>query len=258
MIAMLLNAIMVSAAAAQEQWRYTALGDSLVTGYTSPTGGYVHQYRSDIQSDTGAEVTLYNLGQNGWTSSLLLNGLRTDLVIQTSVNQSNVITWNIGINDVMNARNTYKKKRCGGLDNQDCLRSMTAAFKANWSGIVSEITYGASPLTAIIRSMDVYNPWVKADKAKNTIQDTKETGPAKGNDFQVLKYYLDDMNAYVAATNNTNGIPTVGVYSAFNGADGTEDPVAKGLIHADGLHPNEAGFQLIADKLRSIGYAPLR
>jgi lysophospholipase L1-like esterase len=245
-------------AAGQEQWRYTALGDSLATGYTSPTGGYVLRYKNGIQADTGAAVLLSNYGFNGRSSSGLLNALRTDLAMQMSVNQSNVITWDIGLNDFMNARNSYKNKKCGGSDNQDCLRSMVASFKTNWTGIISEITFRASPMTAVIRTMDIYNPWVKADMAKNTIQDTKEAAPNKGTDFQVLKYYIDQMNAHIAVTSSSNNIPTAGIYSAFNGTGGNEDPIAKGLMNTDGLHPSEAGYQLISDKLRAIGYLPLR
>ena len=41
-------------------------------------------------------------------------------------------------------------------------------------------------------------------------------------------------------------------------ADGTQDPVAQGLIATDGLHPNDAGHKVIADQLRALGYAPLQ
>ena len=67
------------AANAQEQWRYTALGDSLATGYTTSTG-YVPTYQNYIQTDAGISVVLYNLGQNGATSGNLLNSLKTDAV----------------------------------------------------------------------------------------------------------------------------------------------------------------------------------
>jgi cytochrome c2 len=36
------------------------------------------------------------------------------------------------------------------------------------------------------------------------------------------------------------------VYAAFNGLTGTEDPVAKGYVSIDGLHPSDAGHELIA------------
>jgi lysophospholipase L1-like esterase len=242
----------------QDQWRYTAMGDSLATGYTSPSGGYVPRYKTHIQTDTSAVVNLSNYGVNGRTSGSLLTALRMDSSLQTSLAQSNVVTWNIGINDLMNARNSYKNKKCGGVDNQDCLRNMVNTFKTNWSAIIGEILARRSFSDTIIRTMDIYNPWVKVDKAKNTFSDTKEPIQSRGNDFLVLKYYLDQMNNHIAATSNNNSIPSAQVYLAFNGTNGDEDPIVKGYIHTDGLHPSNTGFQLLANLFRNVGYAPLR
>ena len=171
--------------------------------------------------------------------------------------QSDVVTWDIGINDLMNARNTYKNRKCGGTDNQDCLRSMVAKFNSNWDAIVGEIFARRNTGTTIIRTVDIYNPWVKTDTAKNTTPDKNETSP-KGNDFQIIKYYLDEMNNHIAASVTAYALPCAQVYAAFNGASGSEDPIAKGLVGSDGLHPTVAGHKLIADLLRGVGYAPLR
>jgi len=240
---------------AQEQWHYTALGDSIATGYTTSVA-YVPTYRNYIQTDAGVSVTLYNLGQNGATSTTLLNALQTDSVFQSALVQSEVITWNIGINDFSNARNTYKNKKCGGNDGQDCLRNAVAKFKTNWGAIIVEILSRRGITYTVLRTMDIYNPWVATDKAKNTIQDKQET-TVKGNDFQVLKYYLDQMNGYIATTTANNLIPLAQVYLTFNGANGDEDSIAKGYIARDGLHPSDSGHQLIANLLRGLGYAPL-
>ena len=242
----------------QEQWGYTAMGDSLATGYTSPGAGYVHRYRTHIQTDTGAVVNLSNFGQNGRTSGGLLTALRTDFNLQSSLFQSNVVTWNIGLNDLMNARSSYKSKKCGGTDNQNCLRTMVSTFQSNWNAITVEILSRRTPANTILRTMDIYNPWVRADKAKNTFSDAKEPIQSRGNDFQVLKYYLDQMNGHIAAAANSNSVPYAKVYLYFNGINGDEDPIAKGYMHTDGLHPSNTGVQSIADIFRGLGYAPFR
>lgn len=244
-------------ARAQAQWKYTALGDSLATGYLA-TEGYVPKYQSDIQTDTGVSVVLYNLGQNGWASRNLLNALQTDSIFQNAVTQSEVITWDIGLNDFKNARANYKNGGCGGSDGQNCLRNMVTTFKSNWDGIVQEILSRRSAFNTIIRTFDIYDPWVKTDKAANTFSDKREPAYAKGTDFQVLKYYLDQINNHVATTTANNLVPFAKVHTAFNGMNGDEDPIAKGYIASDGLHPSDAGHQVIADLLRGLGYAPLR
>jgi lysophospholipase L1-like esterase len=37
-----------------------------------------------------------------------------------------------------------------------------------------------------------------------------------------------------------------------------QDPILKGLITVDGIHPNDNGHKAIADALRALGYAPLK
>ena len=178
----------ISVVHAQEQWHYTALGDSIASGYTTPAG-YVPTFRDYIQTDAGVSVVLYNLGQNGATSLSLLNSIRTDSVFQNAILQSEVITWNIGIVDLMNARNSYKNKKCGGTDNQDCLRSAVTKFKTNWDGIISEILIRRGITYTIIRTMDIYNPWVATDKEKTQHQ-TSQRRQSRAMIFRFLSTTL--------------------------------------------------------------------
>jgi lysophospholipase L1-like esterase len=242
---------------AQEQWRYTALGDSWATGYLAQQG-YVSLYNGYLQTDNGVGVTLYNLAQNGWTSGNLLNALRTDPVFQNAVSQANVITWDIGSNDFKNARASYQSRKCGGKDNQSCLRNAVATFKANWDAILVEILSRRSVSSTIIRTMDMYYARVQVDKATNTFDDNKEPPESRGNDFQVLSYYFNQMNNYIASTASIYSIPMAQVHQAYNGVSGDEDPVAKGYIATDGSHPSNTGHQVIANLFRGLGYAPLR
>ena len=242
-------------ASAQEQWRYTALGDSLATGILS-FRGYVPRYRDYVSADTGASVSLANLGQNGWTSTDLRNALDNNPDFLNSVTQSQVVTWDIGGNDLRAARSSYKAKTCGGSDNQDCLRGAVAQFKSNWDAIAFAVTNYRWTGNTVIRTMDIYNPYVSTDKQSNTIKDRIDGG----NDFVVFKRYLDEVNAHIAGTQERLGVavPYAQVYRAFNGPQGTDDPKAKGYIAFDGLHPSDTGHRVIADLLRQLGYAPLR
>jgi lysophospholipase L1-like esterase len=76
--------------------------------------------------------------------------------------------------------------------------------------------------------------------------------------FNTVEPFLDEVNQHIAASAQANGIPMAQVHLAFNGPSGTEDPIAKGLIAIDGVHPNDAGHEAIANALRQLGYAPLR
>lgn len=232
---------------------YSALGDSLAYGTGSPTRqGYVPRYKDYIQSDTGISVRLANLGVPGATSTDILPVLSSNPSVRRTIGFSQVVTLNVGGNDLRIARDSYKAKSCGGTDNQDCVRSAVATFKANWSGIIQQILSLRSTSNTIIRTMDLYNPYINIDK-------TADTWPNDtGNDFVVLKPYLDEVNNHIAATAASNNIPYAKVYLTFNGSNGETDPSSLGYISTDGFHPNDTGYQKIAELFRALGYSPIK
>lgn len=237
--------------AAPASWDYVALGDSLATGFGA-FKGYVPRYDSYIETDTGVTVTRTNLGRNGWTSSQLLSALSTDPTFRRATREAEIVTWNIGGNDLRAARTSYKRGTCGGVDNQDCLRASVATLKTNWTAITAEVLELRSTSDTIVRTMDIYNPYVRTDIVSDTWQNDGGL-----NDFQVFKRYVDKVNRHIATTSYAAGIPYAPVYLAFNGTLGDEDPRSKGYLSFDGLHPNNTGHRVIADELRMLGYAPL-
>jgi lysophospholipase L1-like esterase len=246
------SAIAAPASSSSSSWDYVAHGDSLATGFGA-FSGYVPRYKSYTETDTRVSVRLNNLGQNGWTSSQLLYALKNDPKFRRATRGAEVVTFDIGGNDLRAARSSYKSKSCGGASNQACLESTVRDFKANWDAITAEILALRSTNNTVIRTMDLYNPYVKDDKVSDTWQDDGGL-----NDFQVFKQYLDQVNSHIATTSASTKIPYARVYLAFNGPNGDEDPRAKGYISFDGLHPNDTGHRIIADKLRELGYSPLR
>ena len=224
--------------------------------------GYVPRYRDHVEEDASVNVELTNLARNGWTSDDLLEALRMSRGFRSAVSRSQVVTWDIGGNDLRAPRVAYKMGVCGGNDNQDCLRQTVAKFKQNWDAIISEIVTLRDTSRDIIRTMDIYNPFVNEDRSSDSWKDDGECrdldGDGRCSDFEVFKPYLDDVNDYIATTASASNIPYVVVYLAFNGPDGDEDPEDKGYIALDGFHPNDTGHRVIASLLRGLGYAPLR
>jgi len=223
-------------------WNYTAMGDSLAAGLIAEEG-YVGRYASYVNIDTGANVDTTNLGVPGWTSADLLNSLENDPAFRNQVSGALVVTWDIGGNDLNNAHSQFTQNNCGGTDGQDCLRNTVATFEQNWSAIITQITALRSTSNTIIRTMDIYNPYVASDMQAGI--------------FDITEPYLDDVNNYIHSTAAAAGIPVANVHQAFNGADGTTDPGTLGLLAVDNFHPNDAGHKVIADQLRALGYQPL-
>jgi lysophospholipase L1-like esterase len=239
-----------STLAAPASWEYVALGDSLATGFGVFTG-YVPHYEAHIETDTRVAVTRTNLGQNKWTSSQLLSALRSDPTFRRATREAEIVTWNIGGNDLRAARNSYKKGTCGGADNQNCLRASVAKLETNWDAIMAEVLELRSTRNTIVRTMDIYNPYVRTDIVSDTWQNDRGM-----SDFQVFKCYVDKANLHIATTSYAAGVPYAEVYLAFNGTTGDEDPKSKGYLSFDGLHPNNTGHRVIAGELRKLGYAP--
>src|ERR687890_1534709 len=235
--------------AAPASWDYVALGDSLATGFGA-FKGYVPRYEAYTETNTGVAVTRTNLGQNKWTSSQLLSALRSDPTFLRATREAEIVTWNIGGNDFRAARTSYKNGTCGGVDNQDCLRASVATLKTNWTAITAEVLELRSTSNTIVRTMDIYNPYVRTDIVSDTWQNDRGM-----NDFQVFKKYLDRVNRHIAATSYTARVPYAPVYLAFNGTFGDEDPRSKGYLSFAGLHPNDTVHRIIAGELRMLGYA---
>jgi lysophospholipase L1-like esterase len=238
--------------AAPDSWDYVALGDSLATGFGA-FKGYVPRYEAYVETDTGVAVTRTNLGQNKWTSSQLLSALRNDPTFRRATRQAEIVTWNIGGNDLRAARNSYKNGTCGGPKNQACLRASVAKLEANWDAITAEVLELRSTRNTIVRTMTIYNPYVRTDIVSDTWQNDGGM-----NDFEVFKIYIDEVNYHIATTSYTTGVPYAEVYLAFNGPTGDEDPKSKRYLSFDGVHPNDTAHRIIADELRKLGYAPLR
>jgi lysophospholipase L1-like esterase len=251
---LVLSGSVLGSATASQTWSYTALGDSQAFGALAlPFHGYAFQYRAALQNDTGNTALLYNLGVPEWTSSDLLRGLRSSFVIRPVVRFSQVVTFNIGGNDLNPARSKYKTGVCGGSDNQDCLRSAVTQFKLNWDGILAELRHLRNLNRTIVRTMDIYNPYVTEDQASNSWIDPSPDP----NDFYVIKFYLEQVNSYIAQTAAAEGISCAPVYATFNGPNGDQDPKAKGYIAFDNLHPSDFGHTVIAGLVRNLGYQPL-
>jgi lysophospholipase L1-like esterase len=236
-------------AARPQKWLYTALGDSLAVGAIA-FKGYVPRYQDYVQTDARASVSLRNLAQNGWTSADLLNALQTDDNFRSSVRSAAVVTWDIGGNDMRAVREAYKNGACDST----CLAASVAAIQSNWDGIIAAIVQlrneSAPPTKTIMRTMNLYNPYVNEDK----LVDSDGNGRS---DFEDLLDSFKHVNEHIGSTTAAAGILCADVALAFNGAASDEDPADKGYIAFDGLHPNDQGHKVMADLLRALGYRPL-
>lgn len=207
---------------ASDSWDYVALGDSLAVGVGAHRG-YVARYANYVATDTGASLKVINLGESGQTSSQLLDALRNDQSMRHKLRGAEIITFNIGINDLGHAGEAYESGTCGGRDNRQCLRTVVERIKGNWDAIISELLGLRSTDEALIRTAGIgYTPRVD----------------------EVFKPYLNEVNRHIATMATENEIPYAQPY------------LLKEYINPDGVHPNDNGYKVIAERLRDLGYSP--
>ena len=111
-----------------------------------------------------------------------------------------------------------------GRQNKACLREVVNRVERNWDAIIREISSLRSTENTIIRTVGLgYTPHTEG----------------------VFGPYLDRVTRHIASSAAHAGIPYVEVSLADEG------------MGEDGLHPNDKGYRVIADRLRSLGYDPL-
>ncbi|MDQ3912549.1 MAG: SGNH/GDSL hydrolase family protein [Actinomycetota bacterium] len=222
-------------------WNYTALGDSLAAGTGASYKGYVDRYADYLAADTGARVNVTNLGRNGQTSPELLYALSNDPSWRKAVKEADVVTVNVGINDLGRASQAYENGTCGGDDNQDCLRAAAETVEGEWTAITAELLSLRSTSDTVVRVAGLgYTPYLDTGEVPDS-----RRGDDELNDFQIFEPYLDEVNRHIATTASSNGIPYAEVH------------LDKGYIGPDGVHPTDEGYEVIAERLRELGYYPL-
>jgi len=212
-----------------------SFGDSLAVGL-SAIRGYVPRYEAALERREGITINRRNLAQSGLTSADLARELSQSATVREALTTANIVTWNVGGNDLLAARRLYYEGRCGGADNQNCLRAALTAFRQNWNQIVTAMREARTHQPKLIVTMDLYNPFVSEDPA-------------------ALQAYWRAANSHIAQSSAAAGIPYAQVSAAFNGPDGTGDPKKLGYISLDGFHPNDRGHEVIAQALLRAGGA---
>lgn len=216
---------------------YVALGDSLATG-AGATTSYVEVYAAALEERTGVDLAITNLAVNGWTSTDLLTALQQDETMRTAVAGADLVTVDIGANDLLGAIPFYASDNCGGDDNLQCLRDATALVEQQWAAILDEVLALRDGEVAGIATIDLYQPFIGNRRV--------------ADDLDVLRPVMDGLNAVLTDGAEARGIPVATVHDAFHGPDGTGDPNDAFLISVDGLHPSNAGHELIAQELLAL------
>ncbi|HEY2174820.1 MAG TPA: SGNH/GDSL hydrolase family protein [Mycobacteriales bacterium] len=231
---------------APPRWTVVGLGDSVPRAAGCACTSFVTLYGERIARDTGAHVTVHNLGVNGQTSGGLRAALAGTGAEAATVRRASVVTLTIGANDFNYALSTLQRGRCGGADGLDCFGATVATVQRNVRAIIERIKTLRAGRPIAIRVTGYWNVFQDGAVA------TGVGGPAflRGSDLLTRQ-----VNAVIKKDAVAEHVAYVDIYTPFKGKDGDIDDTA--LLAPDGDHPSQAGHRVIAKALAAAGYSPL-
>lgn len=215
----------ISATEEEAKLSLVALGDSITAGYNlvNPEDAFPNHV-----GDGEYEVT--NLAVPGWTSTDLLLALKNDPVFAESLQKADVVTLNIGSNDLLQAINFHGLMEDPSLFNPDTIENdLLEARRILWENLTDIVSiirfYSAEPLLFYT----IYNP-IMSD----------------GSFLWELIYIIVDevileVNENIIAHHHLEEekIQVVDAYSIFSG-------MQNDFIIPGDIHPNSLGQKALA------------
>ena len=230
-----LAAVSAATAATPQVIHYVSLGDSV----TTVTPSFVGMVAKSAHTKLHRKVTASNFVEDGDVSALV-GRVKTDPELKATLRSADLITITIGANEIGASLDRIANKTCGGGGGLACVRTAERRFERSYRALLDQLTLLRSHKEAAYRLLTSF--------------DTPSVFPADlGKPFAAA---LRAENAFVCAQALARAMKCADVYAAFNGTDGSQDPLSAGLIIQDG-HPSAKGSATIASVVVDLGFAPL-
>lgn len=218
--------------------KLVAIGDSLTKGVGDSTqsGGYVPLVANQLKEAPGVNsVTTKNHGVTGERSDEILKRIENQKELQTDIEKADIIVLTAGGNDLIQ---TFKKEKLN--INQESFLQPETAYKKNLSTILKRLNKHNPK--AQIYVFGLYNPY-------DTIFP----------EVTEMKDILLSWNTATESLVEENGAIYFSLSNIFNGEKETslsktdqksEKTATSDLLYEEDLfHPNDKGYQLIAQQL---------
>lgn len=227
--------------------RISAVGDSLTEGIgdTTNTGGYVPLLQTDLSEFYPIDVVQAdNFGKSGDRSDQILKRVKKDKSTQESIQKADVILLTVGGNDLMKV---IQSKIFNKLSLKSFVKPQNK-YQKQLEQLYDEIR--SLNKTAPIYQLGIYNPFYKSFSEITEMQDIVDYWN-KGS-----KEFVDSQkNAYFVPINDEiyNGLPDIETKTSQSNSKKTshEDVINDLISEDDSFHPNNLGYQIIANAFRS-------
>jgi lysophospholipase L1-like esterase len=198
-----------------------ALGDSLTRGTGDDSGkGYVGLVTKDLKKRLSPqEITIYNLGINGQTSSELLAQLG-EPNIGRQIGEADVILMTIGGNDLFQQGETLFNL------NLQRVQQLQQEYLTNLQQVFTTIRKSNQQATVFL--LGLYNPFIELEDSEITNTIVREWNYAT--------------ETVVGKFEQIVFVPTFDLFQLS----------VNDYLYSDHFHPNQAGYQLISNRLAPL------
>jgi acyl-CoA thioesterase-1 len=213
--------------AGRARWSLVALGDSVPSGANCNCNPYPALLAGGLQASTGHSVKAINDAADGFTTSDVLSQLTSDPTVMAHVRAADVITVEIGANDIPYSRS------CG--DVAKCYLPSVPGVRKALTAIVSHLRSLKAGHRAVIVLLDYWSIWLGGKYAA-----------ARGPAYVITADTMTDaVNSAIRSVALSTGAAYVDLRAAFKGPDYTDDETQ--FLSNDGDHPSASGHRLIAE-----------
>ena len=217
---------------AARKWSVVALGDSVPHGTNCHCTPYPELSAEGLTASSGETFTAANESVAGYTTSDVLEQLRSDAAVIDRVREADVVEIEVGANDV-----AYSSA-CG--TSVDCYAPKVPTIEKNLEAIVSRIHQLTAGDKALVVLLDYWSVWLGGQYAA-----------AHGDAYVASAAEVTDrLNGVIKATAAQSGSGYVDLRAAFKGPDYAYDETH--YLSNDGDHPNAAGHEKIAASTEAV------
>jgi lysophospholipase L1-like esterase len=223
-----------------------ALGDSDTTGSGDPARvGWVGRYARLLHHKLGVVVAVRNLAVDDKTSRVLLTEVRNDSNTRNAVRKADIVLLGIGGADLNAGDARWEAGKCRG---RACYAADLEAFGHNLEKAVAVIVKLRGRKKTLLRAITL----------PNVVPGARDVVPP----FLTVKIGLwqaETLRQKICRTMTGHTGRCIDVLTAFNGASGTENAYAKGLMNkVECCYPSAKGQQLMAKLLLKTGVRRVR
>jgi lysophospholipase L1-like esterase len=206
------------------------LGDSVPAGAACGCANYVTLVGQDLAARTGRDLTVTDLGADGFTTDDVLDQLGTASA-RDVLADADVVVVTVGANDLDRTR--IATPTCPAARTTSCFADDVAGLQRRVTGLLSQVRGLQSSHGGQLLVTGYWNVFLDG-----------AVGRQQGPDYVAASDALTRaVDAAIVAATAATGTSYVDVYRAFKG-DGSIDCTP--LLAADGDHPNADGHQVIA------------